>query len=271
MKKLSLLFCFMALFQLGNELVGQSQSCFGYQSCSFSNPYSCYSCGNCVWYARNQADCRWGVQINQTGNANTWASTAVNQGYRISPVPVVNSIACRSLGQYGHVAWVEEILPNNMIRVSEMNYQADPGCPNYGGSGRRLHDYNASFFNAGFILPPWKEMNQSLPIFGGSVFNPKPLDLYIDNSSFSANFNPSMLQSIKIIDGNLELNIPTGRLVANNQVHIGGKVWLHLTIALQPGDVSALVNSHNYRSVFLQLNDNGTPRKYQNDYLYFLD
>lgn len=114
-------------------------------------------------------------------------------------------------------------------------------------------------------------LNQDLPIYGGSTNNPKDLDLYIERSSISANFNPNMLAGIKIYEGAIPYNIPLNRLVLSSQDTVDGKIWTHLKIALQSIDIPNLLNSHDYRMISIELNDNGTPRKFLNRSLYFMD
>lgn len=79
-----------------------------------------YAYGNCTAYAYNRR-----VQLGKGvgafwGNAATWAARAQAEGYLVNNVPSVGAIM-QNGGGYGHVAIVEEILPNGDISVSEMN------------------------------------------------------------------------------------------------------------------------------------------------------
>lgn len=250
--------------------------CFGYSSCNgFKNPYSCFSCGNCVWYARNQVDCRWGIDINMRGNANTWAPQAISQGYTVSSVPIVNSIACSKVkaGGNGHVAVVEEILPGDMIKVSEMNWQSDTGCTKY-GAGVRTHNYPISWFDQGYIYPPiiTHELNQDLPIYGGTVANPKEINLVFP---YSGSFQISQISNIKISGGSVTKSINTLAIKSSESFFVdnpGGKsskIWQKVTILPIASELSGLPNGRGY-TISFDLN-NGGVKKFQNGRLYFED
>lgn len=79
-----------------------------------------YAYGNCTAYAYNRR-----VQLGKGvgafwGNAATWAARAQAEGYSVTNRPSVGAIM-QNGGGYGHVAIVEELLPNGDISVSEMN------------------------------------------------------------------------------------------------------------------------------------------------------
>lgn len=54
------------------------------------------------------------------GNASTWAANARAAGYVVNNTPIVGSVI-QNGGGAGHVAIVEDILPNGDLRLSEMN------------------------------------------------------------------------------------------------------------------------------------------------------
>lgn len=86
--------------------------------------------GNCTAYAYDRRielgkplpPIRW-------GNAAEWTITAQRLGYKVNNTPSVGAIMQNGGGyrNYGHVAIVEEILPNGDIRISEMNASVSGG------------------------------------------------------------------------------------------------------------------------------------------------
>ncbi len=124
------------------------------------NPYGCCSNGgNCTWWAWYAATMVWGELPRQPtwGNAAVWAIRAPTYGYPVMPTPAIHTIGVNTTAlpggcsgeNCGHVAWVTEILSGNRVRVTEMS--CCPTCP-YGVSDKI---YPASYFNAGFIYPPY--------------------------------------------------------------------------------------------------------------------
>ncbi len=114
--------------------------------CGTNNPYPCCdNGGNCTWWAWEGACCGWAIGVPGWGNANQWVGNAsVNPDFTVLGAPVASSIACRASGDYGHVAWVTAV-NGGQISVTEQN------C--WGGWGSRAWDYQASFFDGGFIVP----------------------------------------------------------------------------------------------------------------------
>lgn len=117
-------------------------------TCGANNPYPCCdNDGNCTWYAWHSACCHWDMALPGWGNAKTWAQyAAANANYEVLPSPVVGAIACRTLGTYGHVAFVIEVVGANIV-VEEEN------CCSTCAGGMRTHTYLASYFDGGFIVP----------------------------------------------------------------------------------------------------------------------
>jgi len=126
-----------AVYQCGPE----TDDC----TCGGSNPFPCCdNGGNCTWWAWQSACCHWGIVVPMLGNANTWAGVAASDpNFEVLSYPVVNSIACRVSGEYGHVAWVTAV-NGSTITVSEMN------C--WGNYGVRDWTYDASYFDGGYIV-----------------------------------------------------------------------------------------------------------------------
>ncbi len=112
----------------------------------------------------------------------------------------------------------------------------------------------------------YKDLNQSLSIYGGSVQNPKPFYLYFDNDSFSGNFNPNMVSELRVANGSV---IPNSRITSYNQHFVGNKQWMRLRVQLQPSDVSHISNSHDFRNISLKLTSGGQTKTYENNSLYF--
>jgi MYXO-CTERM domain-containing protein len=129
----------LAVYQCGD----QTDDC----QCGMSNPYPCCdNGGNCTWWAWEAACCNWAVGLPGWGNANQWVGNAsANPDYQVLSSPVPGSIACRVTGTYGHVAWVTAV-NGGTITVTEENCC---GTCNY---GLRTHDYQASYFDGGFIV-----------------------------------------------------------------------------------------------------------------------
>ena len=66
-----------------------------------------------------------GTRIAYWGDAGSWAGYAKDKGYFVSTVPRKNSVAVYGFGpkmQYGHVMWVEEVISNNSIVISDYNW-----------------------------------------------------------------------------------------------------------------------------------------------------
>ena len=56
------------------------------------------------------------------GNANQWPASAAADGIPTGSTPRANSVAISMGGYYGHAMWVEYVLDNGYIRVSQYNY-----------------------------------------------------------------------------------------------------------------------------------------------------
>ena len=55
------------------------------------------------------------------GNANEWGYRARREGYRVDNRPAIGSIAWSTAGIYGHVAWVSNVIGDE-IEIEEYNY-----------------------------------------------------------------------------------------------------------------------------------------------------
>ena len=79
-----------------------------------------YARGNCTAYAFDRR-MELGMPVGKFwGNASSWAYSAAAAGYTVNNSPSVGAVM-QNGGGYGHVAIVEQIMPNGDIQVSEMN------------------------------------------------------------------------------------------------------------------------------------------------------
>lgn len=104
-----------------------------------------YAAGNCTAYAYNRR-VDLGLPVGQFwGNAATWDDYARAAGYSVTSAPSVGAIM-QNDGGYGHVAIVEEILPNGDLSISEMNAYVPGGGFNV-VSGRIVPANNVGSYN----------------------------------------------------------------------------------------------------------------------------
>lgn len=84
--------------------------------------YNGYDRGYCTWYAANKrAEIGRPIPAN-LGNASTWKSRAQLAGIPVGNTPEVGAVIWTPpRDYYGHVGFVEEVLPDGSVRVSEMN------------------------------------------------------------------------------------------------------------------------------------------------------
>lgn len=103
-----------------------------------------YYKGNCTEYAYDRR-VELGLPVSAGwGNASTWDVLARGAGLSVTNTPTIGSIM-QNKGGYGHVAIVENILPNGDIQVSEMNASVSGGGWNIVSgriiSGASAHQY----------------------------------------------------------------------------------------------------------------------------------
>ena len=143
MRPLALVLCLfsatpaLAVFQCGDA----QDTC----PCGANNPYPCCdNGGNCTWFAWHNACCSLAVGLPSWGNAKQWTGNArANASYAVLSAPVTNSVSCRDLGTYGHVAFVSAVNGGGSITVKEQS------C--WGGYGGAVTGYASSYFTGGFI------------------------------------------------------------------------------------------------------------------------
>jgi len=102
-----------------------------------------YAYGYCTWYAYERR-----AQIGRPiggnwGNASSWAAYARMSGFRVDRKPAVGAIM-QNGGGAGHVAIVEQVLPDGTVVLSEMNYA---GGWNRVTKGRTISAGQASSYN----------------------------------------------------------------------------------------------------------------------------
>jgi surface antigen len=81
-----------------------------------------YAPGYCTWYAYNRRIEMGLPALTSWGHAYQWVSGAGASGYKVDHNPQIGDIISIDGGWLGHVAIVEELGPNNTVRISEMNY-----------------------------------------------------------------------------------------------------------------------------------------------------
>lgn len=101
--------------------------------------YNGYDYGYCTWWvAKRRADIGRPLPTN-LGNACTWATRAVAVGIGVGDVPAPGAAIMTKSGCLGHVGFVEEVLPDGSIWVSDMNSSGQVSKDNTaraGGWGR---------------------------------------------------------------------------------------------------------------------------------------
>ena len=78
--------------------------------------------GQCTSFAAFRLSSINGFELPAAyGNANQWGYRAQKEGYRVDQQPAIGAIAWSTRGQYGHVAWVSNVI-GDMIEIEEYNY-----------------------------------------------------------------------------------------------------------------------------------------------------
>ena len=81
-----------------------------------------YAWGNCTWWSYAMRSWAGSPIPTSWGNANTWDDNARRDGYVVNNMPAVGAIFQTDSGEYGHVAYVIKINPENEEwTISEMN------------------------------------------------------------------------------------------------------------------------------------------------------
>lgn len=81
-----------------------------------------YAWGNCTWWSYAMRSWAGSPIPTSWGNANTWDDNARRDGYVVNNMPAVGAIFQTDSGEYGHVAYVIKVNPENEEwTISEMN------------------------------------------------------------------------------------------------------------------------------------------------------
>ncbi len=158
---LSLFFVFVVFFS--EVSVSGDATCFGYTSAS--NPFLCYSHGNCVWWAAYRRPDLKGLI---SGDAVNWYENSRNTGFEVGNRPSISAVAVFSStanNSYGHVAYVESVSGDGSFKVSEMDYYGSLGTGNGVQYGTYYSDGNNTYHRdngkkggwslLGFIYPKY--------------------------------------------------------------------------------------------------------------------
>ncbi|MFV0381968.1 MAG: CHAP domain-containing protein [Breznakia sp.] len=112
-----------------------------FYSSFYRSPFNIFSnvslTGQCTWFVLGRAaevNGTWVRNSMPTGHAQTWYTTAANNGLPVGKSPATNSIIIWGSGQFGHVAFVESYNANGTITISEGNVGAPGGGLGYGTS-----------------------------------------------------------------------------------------------------------------------------------------
>lgn len=97
------------------------------------------------------------------GNANEWGHRARREGYRVDNTPAIGSIAWSTAGTYGHVAWVSNVM-GDQIEIEEYNYSYTEAY------NKRMIKANTM---TGFIH--FKDLDGGNVVSSGKVFDSQPL------------------------------------------------------------------------------------------------
>ena len=117
----------------------------------------------CTSFAASRLSNVNGFEIPKAyGNANEWGHRARREGYRVDNTPTIGSIAWSTAGTYGHVAWVSNVM-GDQIEIEEYNYGYTEA-------------YNKRSIKAnmmtGFIH--FKDLDGGNVVSSGKVFNSQP-------------------------------------------------------------------------------------------------
>lgn len=104
-----------------------------------------YAFGNCTAYAYDRRMELGRPVGGMWGNGSSWAYSAQAAGFLVNKTPAVGAII-QNGGGYGHVAIVEQVLPNGDIRISEMNAYVSGGGYNK-VNGRIISAGNVASYN----------------------------------------------------------------------------------------------------------------------------
>lgn len=88
-----------------------------------TNPFWSYY-GHCTWFVWARAYEKWGIELPMRGHAGTWYDPQRFSNFTHSSTPRADSIAVWSSGEFGHVAYVEEVRGDVLV-LNEANWGPD--------------------------------------------------------------------------------------------------------------------------------------------------
>jgi surface antigen/LysM repeat protein len=94
----------------------------GYSPSPYTGAFNGYDYGWCTWYVANRRIAIGHPLPTNLGDAWTWAARAGYAGIPVGDVPSYGAAMMMKSGYPGHVAFVEEVLADGSIWVSDMNY-----------------------------------------------------------------------------------------------------------------------------------------------------
>ena len=157
-----------------------------------SNPFPW---GWCTWYAWQRAYDKWGADVPSRGDAKYWASQAQAANWTVDSIPKADSIAVYTSGDYGHVAYVENVV-DNKIYISEMN-----GYAGWGNIDEGYHDLSTGYFVP--VSPAHNQYVASLPQYYIHI---------VSTVTFNANGGSGTPGSLKKVAGqipSISTQVPT--------------------------------------------------------------
>jgi surface antigen len=95
---------------------------------------------NCTAYVAFRAAQNGQANPGYLGNANTWSANARAKGIRVDANATVGSIANRTVGEFGHVAYVEAVTSDG-VWISEDNY-------GFNYTARRFVPFSSGYFQS---------------------------------------------------------------------------------------------------------------------------
>lgn len=147
-----------------------------------------YCAGHCTAYACLRAKATGWTGINGFGNAFEWDDNAPDASLEVGTVPMGGAIAvwdnCDDIA--GHVAFVEAVMPNGDIHVTEYNFScplcwgertiSPPACLQY------IYRPQPTLFDDADYAGAWRALGSGLSTFANESFSFGGYSAYLDNA-----------------------------------------------------------------------------------------